>query len=157
MKKTIILPLFLTIACFASMAQQSDGGKRDDWKKELQEFKYQYLTQEVQLTEDQQKPFFELYSQMEAEKAKAGRECRALKKKAKADGATDEDYEAAVNAMIDLKLLEAQIEKRYYEQFKTILSKKQLYLLKVAEREFNKKLMKMQKGKKDGGKKHKKS
>ena len=34
---------------------------------------------------------------------------------------------------------------KYYEQFKTFLSYKQLYLLKTAERKFNKKLMELQK------------
>ena len=39
---------------------------------------------------------------------------------------------------------ETEIEKKYYEQFKTFLSYKQLYLLKTAERKFNKKLINAQ-------------
>lgn len=153
MKKLIFSLVLICCATIISYAQNNDSCKRDDWKKELQEFKYQYLTQEVKLTEEQQKPFFELYSQMEAEKAKVGQDCRKLKKKAKAENATDADYDAAVSAMIDMKLLEAQIEKRYYEKFRTILSSKQLYMLKKAEHEFMKKIMRMQKDKKKSKKK----
>ena len=144
MKKILLLVIIIT-SSFCVFAQRNDGEKREDWKKELQEFKYQFISQEIELTEQQQKPFFEIYSQMEAEKIKIGQDCRKLKKEAKKDDATDADYIAAVNAMIDMKLLEAQIEKRYYEKFKTIISSKQLYLLKRAEHKFMKKLMQMQK------------
>ena len=145
MRKIIIVLITVCVSSIFAFADSATTDKREDWKKELQEFKYQYLAQEVELTDEQQKTFFEMYSLMEAEKAKVGQECRRLRKKAKAENATDADYDAAVNAMIDIKLLEAQIEKRYYEKFKTILSSKQLYLLKRAEHKFMKKLMQMQK------------
>ena len=58
---------------------------------------------------------------------------------------SDAEYERAVEAVLNLPIITGQIEKKYYEQFKTFLSYKQLYLLKTAERKFNKKLMELQK------------
>lgn len=150
MKKIILLTAVLLLSSAVVSAQKADGGKKcKEWHKEMQDFKYKFLIQEIGLEEDKQKMFVELYSKMEAEERAIGKEARSVSKKINDKGtATNEEYAAAAETLAETKLKEGQLEKRYFDKFKTFLTDKQLYLLKAAERKFNKKLMKMH-GKKD--------
>lgn len=154
MKKNVIILLAIAVLSLPCIAQKKDGAKKDkaEWRKELQDFKYKYLAQEMELKEDQQTKFFELYSKMESELNTAKKDCNATCKAVKkaGDTATDAQYEKAVDAMINEDIIEGQIKKRYYEEFKKFLTPKQLYQLKESERKFYKKLKEMRKkGKKD--------
>ena len=87
-----------------------------------------------------------LYAKLESERKQALKDCKAITKAVKEEGEhSDAEYERAVEVVLNLPIITGQIEKKYYEQFKTFLSYKQLYLLKTAERKFNKKLMELQK------------
>ena len=121
--------MMLSLPC---VAQRKDSvkGNRAEWKKELQDFKYKYLAQEVELTEEQQEKFFELYVKMESELKTVDSDCKAAQKAVKAEGEhSDAEYEKALNALLNKRVMKGQIEKRYYDQFKTFLSVKQLYKL----------------------------
>lgn len=146
MQKIVILliAVVLTIPTYAQ--NKKIKGNKEEWKKELQDFKYKYLAQEIDLSDEQMTNFFELYAKLESERKQALKDCKAITKVVKEDGEHSEaEYERAVEAVLNLPIITGQIEKKYYEQFKTFLSYKQLYLLKTAERKFNKKLMELQK------------
>lgn len=148
LKKNIVFILVAIIVALPISAQKNSKSKKDsaEWKKELQDFKYKYLAQEIELTEDQQSQFFELYSKMEAEIDFAFKNAKDATKALKSEGEhSEEEYQKAVNAMLNVKIMEAQIEKRYYDQLKSFISSQQLYKLKCAERNFKKKLMEMHK------------
>lgn len=148
LKKNIVLTLIAIIVALPISAQKNSKSKKDkaEWKKELQDFKYKYLAQEMELTDEQQPQFFELYSKMEAEIDTAFKNAKAATKAVKSEGEhSEEEYQKAVDAMLNVKIIEAQIEKKYYDQIKTLVSSKQLYKLKCAERNFKKKLMEMHK------------
>ena len=83
---------------------------------------------------------------MESELKTVDSDCKAAQKAVKAEGEhSDAEYEKALNALLNKRVMKGQIEKRYYDQFKTFLSVKQLYKLKTAEQKFNKKLMELRK------------
>ena len=145
MQKIVIL-LIAMVLTIPTYAQNKKKENKEEWKKELQDFKYKYLAQEVELSDEQMTNFFELYAKLELERKQALKDCKAITKAVKEDGEHSEaEYERAVEAVLNLPIITGQIEKKYYEQFKTFLSYKQLYLLKTAERKFNKKLMELQK------------
>ena len=145
MQKIVIL-LIAMVLTIPTYAQNKKKENKEEWKKELQDFKYKYLAQEVELSDEQMTNFFELYAKLEYERKQALKDCKAITKTVKEDGEHSEaEYERAVEAVLNLPIITGQIEKKYYEQFKTFLSYKQLYLLKTAERKFNKKLMELQK------------
>lgn len=145
MQKIVIL-LIAMVLTIPTYAQNKKIKGNEEWKKELQDFKYKYLAQEVELSDEQMTNFFELYAKLESERKQAHKDCKAITKAVKEDGEHSEaEYERAVEAVLNLPIITGQIEKKYYEQFKTFLSYKQLYLLKTAERKFNKKLMELQK------------
>lgn len=60
----------------------------------------------------------------------------------KGDKATDLEYEKAAEAAYELKGRENEIEMRYFKEYKGILSSRQLFKLKDAERDFTRELMK---------------
>lgn len=161
MKKLSIL--FIIIAIFAQLSNISAQAKpskeeRQRWFKEMREYKHNFLIKELKLTEEQQQPFFKIYDEMEDACHKINGETRKMQrdliKKGKSEDITDIEYEKVAETLFELKGKEAQIEMKYFEQFKNILSKKQLFLLKCAEDKFTKHLMKQHskhagKGKKD--------
>lgn len=141
-KLIIMLILALSGIALPAMAQRDNKCARNDkmWS-EMQEFKMKFLAQEMDLREDQQKRFFELYGQMSAEKRRLFQETKALEKKLKADkNATDAEYAAVSRALTSAKEKDAEIEKRYDEKFSTFLSAKQIFKMKAAEDKFRNKL-----------------
>lgn len=60
---------------------------------------------------------------------------------------TDTEYIVAAESMATAKAREGELEKKYYNKLKTILSPKQLYLLKSSERKFDRKLGEMRRKK----------
>lgn len=85
---------------------------------------------------------------MEKEKENVRKKTRQLEKTIKNNAkATDAQYEAVAIAITDAQINNAQIEKNYYTKFKSILTPKQMYLMKKAERKFTHRLMKMGKEK----------
>ena len=89
---------------------------------------------------------FEVYDKMEAETDKIASETRDLERKISEsnDDVSDLEYDTATDAMFELKIKEGEIEKSYLEKFRSILTKRQLFMLKSAERNFNKALVQHQ-------------
>lgn len=153
MKRFILLIVACVILGSASAFAQKQERDRENFLKELQEFKLKFLAQEMELREDQKKSFNELYTQMTEERKKTFDEAFALKKKLRKNkDATEADYEAAAKAMTQAKERDAAIEKKYDEKFATFLSSKQIYQMKQAEEKFRQKMEKMRKEKKESNK-----
>ena len=129
---------------------QPQGG-RTRWRAEMLEAKHQMIIEQVGLTPSQQEQFMPLYEAMEKEIYQNNLDARgaldAVAKKGSA--ATDaECYQAASN-MSQSKVREGEIESRYFEKFSQILSKRQMYLLKQAEVQFVRTMMRGGRG--EGG------
>lgn len=151
MKRFIFFILSIVVisaSSFASEQKKDCGGDKEQFRKELREFKYKFLAQEMQLSKDQQKKFFEVYAAMSNEKRKVhgavGRMHKALEKDKQL---ADAEYTKLYEAVTAEKIADGQIEKKYDEKFKTFLSPQQMCKMKMAEIKFHNRLMKM--GKKD--------
>lgn len=156
--------LFLIISLFAQLStidaqKKQSKEERQQWFKEMREYKHNFLIKELDLDKEQQEAFFPIYDAMEDETFKLHHGTRKLQRelsKKEAD-VTDIEYEKAAEALFELKYKEAQIELKYFEQFKSVLTKKQLFLLKKAEDKYTRHLMKQHdKQKKNRSKKEKK-
>lgn len=115
---------------------------REEMRKEILDFKIKFLAQEMKLNDEQQKKFSALYREMSEEKHEIFHKVHALKKNLK-EGASDEAYEAYTKASTESKEQEADIVKKYDLRFSEFLSPKQLYEMKVAEDQFNRKMQEM--------------
>lgn len=146
-KTTLIFTLFLSLilAPLYVSAQNVEPGSRDRdaWMKEMQQFKNDFISRKLDLTDEQKNKFLPLYNQMDEEVRGIQEETRNLEKQTvdKGDKATELEYEKAAEALYELKGRENVIEMKYFDQFKKILTPKQLFKLKESERDFTRELM----------------
>lgn len=151
MIKKILLILLLSVCGVTAVCAQGRGGKdREQMMRELQEFKLKFLAQEMDLKEEQQPKFFELYNEMCVKRRDCMRDAMRLERKVrKSSDATEKDYQAAAEAMNKAKAEDVAIEKEYDDKFAQFLSPKQIYKMKAAEQEFRQKMseMRQKKGK----------
>lgn len=148
--------LFVVAATIPAAAQGKHHNKedREEWFRQLREFKHEYFAKELALSAEQQKAFFPIYDTMSTELRDARRKLRKaeheLKNKGKA--ATEADYNNVARMQLEIKATENDIEMRYYPQFKNILTAKQLVELKNVEKKFGDLVRKYYHDKKSKGK-----
>jgi len=140
-----ILIVILIIATFAPFmcveAKKNSKADKKEWFAKMRQHKHDFIEDELDLTDEQEDKFFPMYDAMEDELHKLNRETRKLEKQVADKNATDVEYDAASKAIIELKKKEADIELKYFDKFKTVLSSKQIFELKRAEKKFTRKIM----------------
>lgn len=143
MKKIILLLTLLTAVLVPAFAQNR-GKDRESMRREVQEYKLKFLAQEMDLKEDQQKRFFDLYKQMTAEKVRVFKETKALEKRLNnSEDASDAEYETVSRAITEAKEKDAEIDRKYDKLFSQFLTPKQIFKMKAAEEKFRDKMHEM--------------
>ena len=131
-----------TLFILAALALTASAQQPSQWATEMLEAKHSFIIEQVQLTPAQQQQFMPLYEAMEKEIYQTNRDARTIatsvEKKA---SPTDADYMQAAEALSRAKVREGEIEEKYFAQFAKILSKRQLYLLKRAENQFTREML----------------
>lgn len=146
MKRQLFIALIILLITPVLSAQNDKGASdkgRQRWFKEMRQYKHDFLVKELDMTQEQQDRFFPLYDKMESEKHAIDKQTRQLERDiiAKGEQATDLEYEKAAEAAYELDGKKNAIEMRYFKEYKSILSKKQLFKLKCAERKFTRNIM----------------
>ena len=152
----ILFTLILAVVTLApACAQSKSKGDFEQKRKEVIDFKVKYLIQETDLAADKQAEFERLYRQMEEEKHTMYSD---LFKRASAVNKSSADSEvlAVADMIAASKQKEGAIELKFYQQFKKLLTPRQLLTLKRSEDRFNRKVMEMR-GRKEGGRHQKKA
>ncbi|MCM1021626.1 MAG: hypothetical protein NC343_05515 [Muribaculum sp.] len=117
---------------------------REEWFKEMRQFKHRFLVKELELTKQQQDEFFPLYDSMQGELEKLQDGIRRSDRKiarAKCD-VSDADYLQAARLATEMKSREGAVEEMYFDKFSKVLSAKQMFQLHFAERKFMREVMK---------------
>ena len=146
--KNILINATLIILCFLCYAQpihaqKHNEAERENWIKELRNYKHSFLTESLSLTQEQENEFFPLYDEMEREIMNLHDKTRELEKQINDNkDASDIEIENAARTIFELKRAEGQIEMTYFEKLKKILEPRQLLMLKKSEHKFTRKLMK---------------
>ena len=133
------LAVIISISVVRADAQppQRDDEGRQRWMTEIRNYKHDFFTKELELSEDQQRDFFAEYDQMEDRINRLNSETRELEEKTIDNpDASDVELEATARALFEIKGEESKIELEYFEKFKNILQPKQLVLIKNTERKF---------------------
>lgn len=116
---------------------------REQWMKEMRQKKHDFLIRELDLAPSQQEPFFKAYDALEDKIIALGEQARNTEREVKKmENPTDADYDRAIEELYELKGREYLAEKAAQEQFSKILTKRQMFKLKGAERKFFRTLMK---------------
>lgn len=142
MKKYIILMVML-ITLLPAVAQRKSKPSPEEWRKEMQQHKTSYIARALDLNEEQKEKFVPLYDEMCSKLDEVADNVRSLEKQVKNMGpsASDADYDKVSQSLFNQRLQEGKIESSYYTKFAKILSSKQMYEFKTAERKFYRKVM----------------
>ena len=144
MKKAYFLLLLALLACLPAVAQNKSGKNHETMRKEFREYKMKVLAQEMELKEDQQKRFFELYKKESDERHSLHHQLRDLNKKVKeGKNVSDEEYDRLNKMLSETKDKDAEIEKKYDAEYSKFLSGKQIFKMKEVEEQFREKLREM--------------
>ena len=142
-RKILFTLITLLLLPAAVSAQKPSDRERKTWMKEMQQYKNEFLTRKLNLTEEQKAKFLPVYNRMESEVRAVNEQTMKMERDIKkSKEATDLEYEKLAEAQFELKAREAKIELKYLKDFKTILKPAQLVKLKKAERDFSRELMK---------------
>lgn len=123
-------------------AQKNDASTRKQWMTEIRNYKHECLIRDLKLSSNQQTAFFAKYDAMDAELAQVNKEIRDLEDRLTADkSATEAELTSGARALWEQRQRESEIEMRYWDDFRRILTPRQLFQLKGAERKFTTQLV----------------
>ena len=139
--RTLIIALFTVFISLnannLAHAQDNDKPSTGKWMEEVRNFKHDFIIRETAMTNEQSKVLMPLYTEMEDKIYQANKDARAKEKEvAMNPEASDDDYLNAATALSQVKSIEAEIQNHYFKLFSSILSPKQMFLLKQAENKF---------------------
>lgn len=138
--KYIYLCLFWFMA-FTSLAQP--GTKRD----KIEALRVSFIGSKVTLTNQEAQLFWPLYNEYNDKQDNIKKSFRQqFIKDVDFNALTDKEAEAYLIAELQVKQKEYELSKEYYEKFKKVLPVKKIALIKRAEEDFKKELIKNIKG-----------
>ena len=150
-KKIIVFLLVMLSCCIYSSAQKKCAPDPKMWK-EIQDFKLEFMSQEMELDKEQQKKFYELYNEMWEKKKVIFNEIKTTENNLENRKEVGEkDYEEASAKIESLRHKDYTLTKEYDKKFEKFLTKRQMYKMRIAEDKFRRRMQQM----KYKGRKHK--
>lgn len=116
-----------------------------DKQDKVEALKVSFITQKVNLTTQEAQSFWPVYNEY-TDKIKFARRNFRRAYNDVPDFKTDAEAESYLNAELKLKQTELDLHKEYFEKFKKIIGAKKTGLLRKAEEEFKKEIIKTIKG-----------
>lgn len=148
------LLLIISIFCLTVNAQEQAGTPRRQrmTPKEFQTKQKEYIAQHAGLTKEESAAFFPLYYELQNKKHEANRRVWKQARAVKPHERTEEECNEMIDALADVKIECATLEKEYLQKFKEILPAKKLMRVQMAEDRFQRELLRgMQQGQGRGG------
>jgi parvulin-like peptidyl-prolyl isomerase len=142
--KQITKYIFTVVLCvFAAIAMAQPTTKRD----KIEALRISFISQKVNLTTQETQLFWPLYNEFNDKQDNLKKSFRQQYiKNMDFTLASDKESEAYLNAELNLKLKEYELYKEYFEKFKKVLPIKKIALIRRAEEDFKKELIKNIKG-----------
>lgn len=141
MKSSYKYILTFVIAVFATTVSYAQPGKQD----KIEALKVSFITEKVNLTPSEAQGFWPLYNEYNDKVKFARKNFRQLYGNVN-DFKSDKEADDYLNAELKLRQTEVDLQKEYFDKFKKILGAKKTGLLKKAEEEFKKEIIKTIKG-----------
>ena len=137
MKKIIFL--LAALLGFSSLYAQGP-----DKREQIESFRIAYFTKQIGLSADEAKKFWPVYDAMQEEVHKLQKERRMRHRSIRqnVESISDSELEKMINEDFVSRQKELDIEKKYHEQFKSILNVKKLALFYRAQESFKRELLK---------------
>jgi hypothetical protein len=135
MKKYIYLLVIVATISLNAMAQK---GER------LEAMKIGFITERLNLSTDEAKVFWPVYNKFtdDMKKLRQSSKGKIAEEMADMPAMTDAEAEKVLNDMVNFKIQEADLLKKYAAEFKKVLPVKKVVLLFKAENDFKRELLK---------------
>jgi Spy/CpxP family protein refolding chaperone len=153
MKKLTLLLFLWSLAGVNSFLFAQGGDDRragDDKRKiEFEQFKVkriEFITKEIDLTEDEAKVFWPICNELQEKKFEINKQLRDavrefFKQEKKGKKHSESDYKKLVDLHVNVKVKEAQLEEQYVEKFAKVISAEKIFRYQHAEQEFARKML----------------
>ena len=138
------LLLIISVICLAASAQEPTGKPRPPrmTPEEFQAKQKEFIISHAELTETESAAFFPLYFELQSKKheinGRVWKKARAVRPHER----TEEECNEMIDALADVKIECATLEKQYLAKFKEILPAKKLMRVQMAEDRFQRELLK---------------
>ena len=143
------LLLIIILFSIAATAQERNHQQRPP-RMSHEEFRIkqqEYITNHAELTEEEISAFFPLYFELQDKKHEANRRVWTQARAIAPHERTEEEYAQMIEALADIKIQCATLEKEYLKKFKEILPAKKIMRVQMAEDRFQRELLReMQQG-----------
>lgn len=135
MKKYIYLVVIISTISLNAMAQKGDR---------LEAMKIGFITERLNLSSDEAKVFWPVYNKFtdDLKKLRQSSKGKISEEMADMPAMTDAEAEKVLIDMVNFKIQEADLLKKYATEFKKVLPVKKVVLLFKAENDFKRELLK---------------
>ncbi|HEY8366320.1 MAG TPA: hypothetical protein VIL57_04145 [Bacteroidia bacterium] len=119
-----------------------------EMQKKMTEMRVNYVRENLGLTDAQNEKFIPLYKEKLEKVAALRKEQRSVAKdfKTNFESKSDVEIDASMKAKFDAQLKVLNLEKEYYEKFKSVIPVKKVAKLEQVEREFHMSVLRKSKG-----------
>ena len=138
------LLLIISVVCMAASAQEQTNKPRPPrmTPEEFRTKQKEFIITHAELTEAESTAFFPLYFELQSKKheinGRVWKKARAVRPHER----TEEECNEMIDALADVKIECATLEKQYLAKFKEILPAKKLMRVQMAEDRFQRELLK---------------
>ncbi|WP_034921983.1 hypothetical protein [Gillisia sp. CAL575] len=147
--KKVTLIIILFISFFGIQAQNSKD--KEDHRKQIKAMKVAFITQEMKMDPELAQKFWPIYNNYECKKMDLRR--REHDEIDNIETLTENEAEKLIKEYQDIENEEYQIKKLLFSDLKKIISAKEIIKLQKLESDFNKKLWKEYRDRKEGERK----
>jgi hypothetical protein len=138
--KNILAIAFLLCLPFLASAQRNEGRS-----KEIEAYKSTYLKEKLELTPEEAKIFWPIYNSMQSEQSELRQERRknmiSFRKSTEIENLSDTEVESLIVNDLNFKQKDLNIDRKYYNKFKSSLPIKTVGKYYRAEQTFKRELL----------------
>lgn len=133
---------------FVNFSFGQDTDRSDDIKERMKAQRTAYITQKLELTENEAQKFWPIFNEYSAE-----RKALKLEKSSELSLKTsDKEAEMAINNYFDSKTKELELQKKYVNRFKSVLPSNKVAMLLNIQQDFSKEVMQNMRDRRSGHK-----
>ena len=133
MKYTLLI-LILALA-LPAWSQEPDGMRK------IEAARIALITERLELTPEQAEKFWPLYREYSGQREVIRKEFMEARREVKAEGMSEEESRKLLAKGLELKERQLLLEKAYAEKFNTVITSRQILLLRKAEDDFRQMLL----------------
>lgn len=121
---------------FFGMAYGQEGEKRNEKKEALRAKKIAFLTTSMDLTPEESQKFWPIYNQFENEVKDLRKSSKTNLRKVDLEEINDNEIEEIMMTHMQVKRKELDLEEKYFNEYKKVISVKQIAKMHQAEKRF---------------------